>query len=112
MYPKNLELQKQCESMLNYYCKNRSYTVIIEYQLLTDLDSGSCYAVDNEVFIEAESLLALGHELVHAEQLINNKLDLEKQTWKGKHYMHSKVQPWEQQAYGLEQKILDTWLKS
>ena len=109
-YPEMPELEKKCADMLTYYCKGKSAEIHVDYPLGGDLDSGGCYEHDGEIYIEAESLLALAHELVHAEQIINGKLNLNTRVWKGKYYTHTKVCPWEQQAYGLEQRMNTKWL--
>ena len=80
-----INLEGKCETMLNSYCITKKAEVHIE---LTDgdTDSGGCYKSGSDIYIEANSLLALAHELVHAVQFINNELDLATRTWKGTFY--------------------------
>lgn len=105
-----INLEDKCLKMLQYFCKGKTASVSIEYDVTLEEDSGGCYEYDGTIYIEAQNDLALAHELVHAVQLINGKLNLQKRMWKGKNYLHSKVEPWEQQAYGQERKILEEWL--
>jgi hypothetical protein len=108
-----IRFEDKCSKMLNYFCRGKDASVHIEYQMDADSeDDGGCYSDDDgSIYIDACCPIALAHELVHAVQLINGQLDLKNLTWKGKNYKHSKIAPWEQQAYGTERKILEAWLQ-
>lgn len=101
--------QASADALHYLHPRKHDFNVEIEINLSLE-DDGGCYVHEDTIYIEAKNLLGLAHELVHASQIIKGHLELNLRKWKGKSYLHSKIEPWEQQAYGLEQKILKNFL--
>jgi hypothetical protein len=58
-------------------------------------------------------MLNLAHELVHAKQFIKGELHPNLNRWKSLDYSNTAYsrQPWEKEAYLLEDKLLETYWK-
>ena len=113
------------ESLLNTLCPNCNATVDVNIEILTKVDenlAGYCWGDSEHIEIELarksndytytreEFLLNLTHELVHAKQLINKQFEFKLQEELIKNLPYNKL-PWEEEAYGLENLYLKSFLK-
>jgi hypothetical protein len=93
-------------------CDNQHYALCLgdKNSAEIELARGSC----NTKFSLEEMMLNLAHELVHAKQFIKGELHPNLNRWKSLDYSNTVYsrQPWEKEAYLLEDKLLETYWKT
>jgi hypothetical protein len=92
-------------------CDNQHYALCLGDKNCAEIElaRGSC---DTKFSLD-EMMLNLAHELVHAKQFIKGELHPNLNRWKSLDYSNTAYsrQPWEKEAYLLEDKLLETYWK-
>jgi hypothetical protein len=92
-------------------CDNQHYALCLGDKNCAEIElaRGSCHTK----FSLDEMMLNLAHELVHAKQFIKGELHPNLNRWKSLDYSNTAYsrQPWEKEAYLLEDKLLETYWK-
>ena len=93
-------------------CDNQHYALCLGDKNCAEIElaRGSC---DTKFSLD-EMMLNLAHELVHAKQFIKGELHPNLNRWKSLDYSNTVYsrQPWEKEAYLLEDKLLETYWKT
>ena len=99
----DVNIVTRCDKQHYALCLGDKNSVEIE------LARGSC----ETKFSLDEMMLNLAHELVHAKQFIKGELHPNLNRWKSLDYSNTAYsrQPWEKEAYLLEDKLLETYWK-
>jgi hypothetical protein len=100
----DVNIVTRCDKQHYALCLGDKNSVEIE------LARGSC----ETKFSLDEMMLNLAHELVHAKQFIKGELHPNLNRWKSLDYSNTVYsrQPWEKEAYLLEDKLLETYWKT
>lgn len=124
------QVQLMCENILHQLMPRTTKDVDITVRFVNMCDgqiAGDCYGDHEEVTITIarksynytysfnEQMLTLCHELVHAKQFIKRELSGRGYVWKGvdmSQITETKNQPWEQEAYELENKLYEQYISS
>ena len=123
-------VQLMCIDILHELMPRTSKDVDVTVNFVSRCDNevaGHCYGDQEDVVIHIakqsrgykysfnEQMLTLCHELVHAKQFIKGELSGSGHVWKGVDMSlikEIKDQPWEQEAFALETKLLDRYIST